>query len=80
MPLIYYYIWTVRVAEKPFFLIGPWMLFPTPAAVVTTYMIVIIDGIISSYSFKSLSMLKLEVKELKEYILDKLNVIGINII
>lgn len=56
------------------------MLFPTSAAVVTTYMIVIIDGIISPYSFKSLPMLKLEVKELKEYILDKLNIIGINII
>lgn len=33
-----------------------------------TYMIVIIDGIISSHSLKSLPMLKLQVKELEKYI------------
>lgn len=43
-------------------------------------MTVMIDDIISSHSLKSLPMLKSEVKELKEYNFDALNVIGINVI
>lgn len=59
---------------------GPWMLSPTSVVVVTTYTTVMIDGIISSHNLKSLPMIKSEVKELKEYIFDTLNVIGINVI
>lgn len=59
---------------------GPWMLSPASVVVVTTYTTVMIDGIISSHNLKSLPMIKSEVKELKKYIFDTLNVIGINII
>lgn len=42
-------------------------------------MTVMIDGITSSHSLKSLPMLKSEVKEFKEYIFDTFSIIGNNV-